>query len=116
MRLRLSDGLWVRLVDVGAALSARSYQGEGRLVLEVSDSFCPWNDDRWELADGSARRTEADSELRLGVSELGSAYLGGFGFADLERAGRLEELTPGAVARADTLFRTNRKPWCPEIF
>lgn len=116
MRLRLSDGLWVRLVDVGAALSARGYQGEGRLVLEVSDSFCPWNEGRWELADGSARRTEADSELRLGVSELGSAYLGGFGFADLERAGRLEELTPGAVARADTLFRTDRKPWCPEIF
>jgi phosphoribosylformylglycinamidine (FGAM) synthase-like amidotransferase family enzyme len=50
------------------------------------------------------------------VDALGSVYLGGFSFADLLRAGRVEEVTPGAVERADALFRTDRKPWCPEIF
>ena len=53
-RPTVSDGLWVRLVDVGAALSARSYAGDGAVVLEVRDEFCPWNEGRWRLG-GAAR-------------------------------------------------------------
>src|SRR5207248_2447414 len=62
------------------------------------------------------QRTNAEPELRLDVAGLGSAYLGGFTFAELARAGRVEELADGAVARADELFRVDRAPWCPEIF
>lgn len=113
MKFRVGDGLWVRLVDVGAALAARGYAGDGELVLEVSDAFCQWNDGRWAL-DG-AKTTEAP-DLRLRAEDLGTTYLGGFSFADLLRAGRVEEAREGAVARADALFRTDRKPWCPEIF
>ena len=116
LSFRTADALWLRLLDVPAALSGRDYLGDGRLVLEVSDSFCPWNEGRWQLEGGQARRTDAGPDLRLGVRELGSAYLGGFTFADLQRAGRLEEVVAGAVARADGIFRTDRKPWCPEIF
>jgi predicted acetyltransferase len=54
--------------------------------------------------------------MRLDVSALGSVYLGGFTFAQLERAGRVAELREGAVKRADDLFRADRAPWCPEIF
>ena len=113
MTFRVRDGLWVRLVDVAAALAARSYAGDGELVLEVSDEFCPWNDGRHAL-DGST--TTAAPDLRLTVDALGSVYLGGFTFSDLLRAGRVEEAKEGAVARAGSLFRTDRKPWCPEIF
>jgi len=113
MRFRLGDSLWVRLVDVGAALAARLRTGEDDVVLDVADAFCPWNNARYSL-DGS--KTMADAELRLHVSDLGSAYLGGFTFAQLLRAGRVEELAEGAVARADAAFRTDRAPWCPEIF
>ncbi len=113
MRFRVGDGLWLRLVDVGAALAGRSYAGDGELVLEVSDTFCPWNEARFAL-DGS--KTRADPDLRLPAASLASAFLGGFTFADLLRAGRLEEVSEGAVARADALFRTDVKPWCPEIF
>jgi predicted acetyltransferase len=113
MRFRVGDGLWIRPVDVGAALAARAYAGECDLVLEVSDAFCPWNDGRYAL-DGS--KTTAGSDLRLSVDALGCVYLGGFTFTDLLRAGRVEEVKDGAVARADALFRTDRKPWCPEIF
>jgi predicted acetyltransferase len=113
MKFRVGDGLWVRLVDVGAALAARTYTGQDELVFAVSDPFCPWNDACFGL-DGA--KTRASPDLRLSVDALGSVYLGGFSFADLLRAGRVEEVTPGAVERADALFRTDRKPWCPEIF
>jgi predicted acetyltransferase len=111
LRFRLTDSLWLRLVDVGAALAARSLEGD--VVLEVGDAFCPWNDARYAL-DGSKTMEEAD--LRLDVSDLATVYLGGFTFAQLLRAGRIEEITEGAVDRADAAFRTDRAPWCPEIF
>jgi predicted acetyltransferase len=116
LRFRLGDGLWVRLVDVGAALSARSYAGDGAVVFEVMDEFLPDNAGVWKVEGGEARRTEEQPELVLNERELGSVYLGGFTFAELQRALRLEELAPGAVARADAIFRTDRAPWCPEIF
>ncbi|MER3410501.1 MAG: GNAT family N-acetyltransferase, partial [Thermoleophilia bacterium] len=59
MRLRIGDGLWARLVDVGAALSARSYAVEGAIVLQIEDAFCPWNEGRWRVEPGAARRTRA---------------------------------------------------------
>jgi predicted acetyltransferase len=115
MSFTAAEAVWVRLVDVGAALAARSL-GEGSLVLDVRDEFCPWNQARWKLHDGAVDRTTADADLALGVAELGSVYLGGFTFDQLLRAGRLEELKAGAVERADALFRTVRQPWCPELF
>ena len=116
LRFRMGDCLWVRIVDVGAALSARRYPGDGAIVLDVSDDFCPWNEGRWRLEGGVAERTDAAADLLLPAQSLGSAYLGGISFAELARAGRLEELREGGVARADALFRWDRHPWCPEIF
>jgi predicted acetyltransferase len=115
-RPTISDGLWVRLVDVGAALSRRSYAGGGRVVFEVRDEFCSWNAGRWRLEDGEASRTEDEADLALDVTDLGSTYLGGFTFRELARAGRVEELREGAVERADEMFRSDVAPWCPEMF
>jgi predicted acetyltransferase len=113
MKFRVGDGLWVRLVDVGPALAGRSYATGDEIVLGVSDTFCPWNEGCFTL-DGS--KTMADPDLRLSVGALGSVFLGGFTFADLARAGLVEEVTEGALDRADALFRSDRAPWCPEIF
>jgi predicted acetyltransferase len=115
-RYRMGDGLWVRIVDVGAALSGRRYLDDGALVLDVVDDFCTWNEGRWKLADGAAAPTDEDADLRLPVQSLGSALLGGISFSALARAGRAEELKEGALARGDALFRWDRHPWCPEIF
>jgi len=57
-----------------------------------------------------------EADVVLGVSELGSVYLGGFTFDQLLRAGRIEEAKEGGVARADEIFRTTRQPSCPELF
>ena len=116
MKLRIGDGLWVRLVDVGAALSARSYATDGSLVVDVADQFCPWNAGTWRIANGKAKRTTTSPQLRCDVTSLGSVYLGGFTFSQLVRGGRVEELRRGAAARGDAMFASERAPWCPEIF
>jgi predicted acetyltransferase len=115
-RYRMGDGLWVRVVDVGAALSGRAYAGDGSIVLGVRDAVCPWNEGRWKLEGGSAARTDAAADIALDVSALGSAYLGAISFDQLRGAGRVEELVDGAVRRADALFGWLPLPWCPEIF
>jgi len=116
LRFAVRDGLWVRLVDVGAALSARSYAARDPVVFEVADEFCPWNAGRWRVGEKGAEQTGSEAEIRCDVTALGSVYLGGFTWSQLARALRVEERSPGAVARADGLFRTTIAPWCPEIF
>ncbi len=116
-RLRLSraDGLWLRLVDVDAALRARSWNGEDSLVVEVRDAFCPWNEGRHRIGAG-AGRADGEPDLALAADDLASLYLGGIDAALLHAAGRIEERTAGAVERTAFLFRTSLPPFCPEVF
>lgn len=113
---RMGDGLWLRLVDVGAALSGRAYAGEGALVVEVHDAVCPWNEGTWKLENGTASRSDEPPDLVLDVGALGAAYLGAVSFSQLRDGLRLEERVGGAVASADALFAWRPLPWCPEIF
>jgi predicted acetyltransferase len=115
MQFTINDGVWVRLIDVGKALSARTYN-DGEIVLEVEDAFLPENAGRWRVTASGAERTEDAADLRLDVTAVGSVYLGGFTFGELVRGSRAQELREGAADRADALFRTNIAPWCPEIF
>jgi predicted acetyltransferase len=115
-RFKRHDALWVRLVDIGAALSGRAYAGEGSVVFEVADATCPWNEGRWKLEGWTASRTDDPADLALDVDALGSAYLGAVSFAQLREAMRVEELAEGAIGRADALFEWRPLPWCPEIF
>ena len=116
----LRDDLYVRLLDIPAALAARRYAAEGRFVFEVADAFVPETAGRYELRGGpegaECRRTTANPDLALGVAELGAAYLGGVRFESLYHAGRVEERTPGTLARADALFRSDPPPYCATPF
>ncbi|MFE2240875.1 sterol carrier protein domain-containing protein, partial [Streptomyces virginiae] len=115
------DSLHVRLVDLPAALEARSYGSAVDVVVEVEDAFCPWNEGRWRLvadADGTARctRTADPADLELSVRELGSAYLGGITLTSLAAAGRVRELRPGTLAQASRAFAGDVAPWLPHGF
>jgi len=113
---KVFDGLWLRLVDVGAALEGRSL-ADGRVTIDLrADPLVPDNVGTWTVENGAAKRSRRRADIRLDVQALGSAYLGGFTFAELARAGRVEEGTRGGIARADALFHVDAKPWCPEIF
>ncbi|WP_413757248.1 GNAT family N-acetyltransferase [Streptomyces sp. MMBL 11-3] len=116
----LRDSLHVRLVDVGAALEARTYQAPLDVVLEVEDSFCPWNEGRWRLTGdtkgASCVRTTDSPDVALSVRELGAAYLGGVSLASLAAAGRVRELRRGALAEASLGFASVVAPWLPHGF
>lgn len=113
---RLGDFLWLRVVDIPAALSARRYPMAGALSFDLIDSFCPDNAGRYRLEGGSdgatCRRTNVEPEIALDVADLGAIYLGGVRPGTLARAGRIEERAPGALDRADALFAGDRLPWC----
>ena len=119
-RMRLRDNLWARLVDVPKALAQRRYATEGDVVLEVADEFCPWNAGRYALSGGpggaTCSPTTAPAGLTLSSTELGAAYFGGTRLTALHDAGRVGELTPGALRRADTMFGWSPLPWCPQVF
>jgi predicted acetyltransferase len=120
LRLRVGDALWVRLVDVAPALEGRRYPSEGRLVIEVSDRFCPWNDGRYELMGGpdgaECRRTDAEPDLVCTANDLGATYLGGSTFRQLHRAGQVGEESSGALALADAMFASDPAPWSAHLF
>lgn len=118
---KVLDGMWLRLLDVPAALSQRGYGPTGRLVFELTDEFCGWNSGTYELVvsrDGAecVRADGADPELSFTANELGGVYLGGMRVRDLARAGRIVQHSPGSVARADAMFAGDREPWCPHQF
>ncbi|MFL5737158.1 MAG: GNAT family N-acetyltransferase [Actinomycetota bacterium] len=115
LHLKVSEGLWLRLVDLEAALAGRAYAGDDTVVIEVEDSFCPWNAGRWRVGK-TVERTDDEADVGLDTADLASVYLGAFDFNELGAAERARELTPGALQRATDLFRTSRPPYCPEDF
>ncbi|MFE7414437.1 GNAT family N-acetyltransferase [Streptomyces laurentii] len=114
-----TDWLWVRLLDVPRALTARGWATDGELVLDVDDPFLGEHG-RYLLTvrDGKAdcAPTDRAPDLSLDISDLGSVYLGGTAPGTLVRAGRVQAHHADAAARADALFRTERPPHCLHWF
>jgi predicted acetyltransferase len=111
----VSEGLWLRVIDLESALTGRTYAADDTLVVEVQDELCPWNAGRWRMGTDIGR-TDEGAELELDIADFASAYLGAFDFEQLAVAQRVRELKPGALERATNLFRTSRPPYCPEDF
>lgn len=118
--LTVSDNLWLRILDLPTTLAARTYSGEGRVVLDVADAMIDSNAGRWELAVDGGRatvtRSTAEPHLSLDIATLAAAYLGAFRFGDLAVAGRVRAVQPGALGTADMLFTPSRAPWCATPF
>jgi predicted acetyltransferase len=118
--LTVEDGMWIRLVDVPAALAARGYAGDGRAVFEVRDPFCPWNEGRHELVVEAGRAacgpTDDAPDIACSVNDLGAVYLGGSTFGQLARARLVTEGRPGGLLNVDGLFGYGVSPWSPVHF
>ncbi len=121
LRPMVSDGLWIRIVDLPVALAERSYASPVDVVLEVRDPLFPGNEGRWRLraADtgrATCERVSRDADVSLGITELGAAYLGGTRLGMLAGAGLVTELRPGTLAPLSTAMSWEPAPWCPIIF
>lgn len=116
----LGDGLFVRITDLPAALTARRYAAPMDLVWEVTDPLLERNSGRWRLTtDGDKTRcvrTDDAPDLVCGIEALGSAYLGGIPVGALGNAGQVRALRPEALVRASAGFGWHRAPMGNEIF
>lgn len=110
------DETWLRLTDVQTALAARSYAGSASAVIEVTDTILPENAGRWRISPAGAEPTNADADLRADAGALASAYLGGARWWQLAQAGRVQVLTPQAIATLDALFATPFAPHSGTMF
>jgi predicted acetyltransferase len=114
----INDGLWARIIDIPTALGARGYSAETELVLQVEGA----STERYALATGATGgscrlATEGEkTDLVLGLSPLGAIFLGGCRPSTLAAAGRVEEIRPGALARADAAFAGPLLPFCGTHF
>lgn len=120
LNARWSDELWVRLVEVDKALTARAYAAPVDVVIEVLDDVCPWNAGRWRLtADttgAECKATDEEAQVSLPVSALGAAYLGAGSLTSLLGAGLLAEHSPGSVRALGTAMAWEPKPWAGLTF
>jgi predicted acetyltransferase len=113
-----SDHMWVRLLDIPAALVERTYEVPVSVVLEVNDDL--FGGGRYRLEGNSDARsctpTDEPPDVTLDVDVLSAAYLGGAPLAPYVAAGRIREHTPGAVPALDRGLRTARAPWATTGF
>jgi predicted acetyltransferase len=117
----LADETWLRLVDVPAALAARSFgAGAAPLLLAVHDPMLPDNAGVYRIAGEGAERVgplgACEPELSCGVAALAPAYLGDRSPSTLAATGWWTVHDPTAPARADALFTTTPAPWCGTHF
>ncbi|MDX6416386.1 MAG: hypothetical protein QOG28_1006 [Trebonia sp.] len=121
-RPQVADNLWVRIIDLPAALSRRAYSCPVDAVLEVTDELLPGNSGRWRLrthgpdSGASCEQTTEPADVALDIRELGAAYLGGTRLGPLAAAGLVTELRPGAIRPLSSAMSWDPAPWCPTIF
>ncbi|MBK9546130.1 MAG: GNAT family N-acetyltransferase [Dehalococcoidia bacterium] len=121
LQRKTSDGIWMRVVDVEKALPQRPYGARGELTIGVpEDTDCPWNVGTYLLeTDGqttSVRRTDLSPDITVTPNVLASLISGYRPASHFARAGRLVAKDTAALRTADTLFRTEYAPYCPNGF
>lgn len=116
---KVVDGLWVRVMDVPAAVSARGYDSDGAVTFELSDRARPHTSGTYRLrvteGVGHCERVDAKAEVAFEADVLGSLYLGGANAIAMAAAGRIEG-DADTVETLHRLFRSDQPPWCPEVF
>jgi predicted acetyltransferase len=113
------DLVWVRVLDVPAALGGRGYAATGRVVIEVVDKL-GFASGTFALdaapTGAECRATTESPDVTVSVSDLGTLYLGGTGATTLAAVGRIDEHHAGSVAMLDAVLRSPKPPWCSTMF
>ena len=119
LKVRPEDHQYLRILDVKAALEARTYASSAVIALIVTDDL-GFAQGRFLLeidgkGVGEVRPMQSvaprgSAALALTVNELSAIYLGGVPVSTLVPAGRIKELRSGSAAVVDGAFRSPRTP------
>jgi predicted acetyltransferase len=116
----LADALWVRVLNVSAALAGRRYRVPVDVVLDVRDDLLRENARRWRVSGDSSGAvcapTSSEADLTMDIQDLGAVYFGGTPLAALAAAGRIREHRRGALAAAGAAFSWHQQPSAVEMF
>ncbi|HEX2810265.1 MAG TPA: GNAT family N-acetyltransferase [Kineosporiaceae bacterium] len=117
---QLADGLWLRIIDLQAALSVRRYATPIDVVVEVSDALLAEKRGRWHVCGDSAgarcEPTTTAPDLSCDVADLSAALLGDGALVPLAGSGRVRELRRGSLTAAHLAFSWPRRPSAIEMF
>ncbi|MGI9016172.1 MAG: GNAT family N-acetyltransferase [Euzebya sp.] len=118
---RRTDGLYVRVLDLPAALQGRSYRASVGLTVEVHDDLFSANEGTWriEVAPEGASvepTTDGQVDVELDIRALGALYLGSVTLRQLVSAGMAQASHPDVIAAVDGAFTTDEAGWPPEIW
>ncbi len=93
----VDDEQWLRVIDVDAALSARTYNAAaGEVSIGVTDPLVDRNNGTWRVSAAGAERTSDSPDLTVDIATLSATYLGGTVVA-VARRGRRRR---GPIARS----------------
>jgi predicted acetyltransferase len=109
------DEQWVRLLDVDTTLRARTYGAPVAITIEVTDPMFDDNNGVWRVSAQGAERATERAELRVGIADLGAAFMGNVSWQSLAAVGRIAG-TADAIERADLLFGHRPGTWCGSFF
>ena len=117
---RIEDGLWVRVVNVPAALAARIYARPGHVRFSIADELFPSNSGSYHLCIDEAGtatvdRTSEPTDVEISPPALGAIYLGGRSVRDLAAVG-LASGPFDQLSQIDAAFSWYPAPWCQEVF
>jgi predicted acetyltransferase len=106
------DDQWIRILDVDAALTARTYNATGESVrVGVHDPMFPTNTGTWTISAAGAERSDTPSDVEVDIGTLSAASLGGVSWHDLAAIGAVTT-SDGLLIRLDTLFAVLPAPFC----
>lgn len=115
---KLSDSLWIRIMDPTAALEGRSYSTSASAAVRLHDPL-DGSLSTWQLdlsPEGAAvASTDGDPDVSMDLEDLGACFMGWSRFRQLKRAGRIEG-DDRALASLDQAFSWSPAPWCAEVF
>jgi len=117
LKSTIRDNLWLRILDLKAALEGRGYEADCDVTCEIRDTRVPENAGVWRIkvVDGAAEVSRTGdvgdpADLGMAVQELGAAYLGGNSLEALHAAGLVTENTPGALHSLSLAMRSPVSP------
>jgi predicted acetyltransferase len=113
----VDDEQWVRVVDVDAALTARTYNdANGSVTITVTDALVDSNQETWIVDARGAQRAHEETDLVVDIGALSAAYMGGTAWHTLAAAGQVEVRNEKAVTVADNLFASRPLPFSGSFF